>query len=164
MKPFFSGKTHSNSKITLLEGIGIIKNPAAGADEIFNNFFSDAVKDLDIDRGMHVDCMVIADQPGEKSTEMYKTDPGIWRINHEGYFQNNVSFLPISELSTHSVINNIDSSKACQNDNIPAKVLKEKVDICTIVLSSDINNCILNRIFLINLKYADTTPIFKKSD
>ena len=38
----------------------------------------------------------------------------------------------------------------------------DNADIFTTILSSDINNCILNGIFPSNLKHADITPIFKK--
>ena len=38
------------------------------------------------------------------------------------------------------------------------------MDICTVFLSSDINKCIYNGIFPNNLKHADITPTFKKSE
>ena len=38
------------------------------------------------------------------------------------------------------------------------------MDICTIVLSSDINKCIYNGIFPNYLKHADITPTFKKNE
>ena len=56
----------------------------------------------------------------------------------------------------------MDSSKAYQSNNIPPKVLKDNTDICITILSSDINNCILNGVFPSNLKYADITPVFKQ--
>ena len=67
----------------------------------------------------------------------------------------------ISESSIHSIIINIDSSKAYQNDNIPPQILKDNVDICKMVLSSDVKKCIYNGIFPNNLKHADITPTFK---
>ena len=62
------------------------------------------------------------------------------------------------------MINNIDSSKAYQKNNIPPKVLKDSGDICDIVLSSDMNLCISNGKFPNNLKNADITHTFKKGD
>ena len=93
---------------------------------------------------------------------MYKNHPNILKIHEEEILQDSFSFLPISETRIHSLISNIDSSKAYQSNNIPPKVLKDNADIFTTILSSDINNCILNGIFPSNLKYADITPIFKK--
>ena len=140
----------------------IISNPSTSA-EIFDNFFCDTVKDLDIDRSKHINRMVNTDDPVQKYIEMYKNHPNILRIHEEGILQDSFSFLPISGTCIHSVISNIDSSKAYQSNNIPPKVLKDNVDIFITVLSSDINNCILNGIFPSNLKYADITPHFQKA-
>ena len=160
VKPFFSDKTPSNDKITL-SGNEIISSPSNCA-EILNNFFCDADRDLDIDRSMHINRIVNADDPVQKYIEMYKNHPSILEIQEEGILRESFSFLPVSETLIHSVISNIDSSKAYQSNNIPSKVLKDNTDIFITVLSSDINNCIFNGIFSSNLKYADITPIFKK--
>ena len=53
-KPFLPN-TPSNNKITLSEGSEIISNPSTCA-EILNNLYCDTVKDLDIDRSMHIHC------------------------------------------------------------------------------------------------------------
>ena len=145
----------------LSEGNEIISNPATCA-EIFNNFFIDVIENLDIDRTLPIDCMVNSDDPVEKAIKRYQNHPSILRIFQEGYTENNFSFEHISELNIHSVINNIDSSKAYQKENIPPQILQDNVDICAIAISSDINKCILNGIFPNNLKHADITPTFKK--
>ena len=77
MHPFFLVKTRSISKIMLSECEEIITDPAT-CSEMFNNFFSDAVEDLDIDRGMHVDYSV--NNPVDKVIEMYKNLLSILRI------------------------------------------------------------------------------------
>ena len=53
VKPFFSDKTPTNSRFILSEGDEFTSNPAKCA-EIFNNYFSDSVIDLDVDRSLHV--------------------------------------------------------------------------------------------------------------
>ena len=58
----------------------------------------------------------------------------------------------------------MDSSKTYKKDNIPPKLLKANGDICSIIIIPDLNRCIANGTFPINLKYADITPIFKKND
>ena len=163
VKPFFSDKTPRNSKIILSEGNEIISNPETSA-EIFNNFFSDAVEDLDIDRALHIDDMVNSDDPVENAINKFKNHPSILRIFQEGYPEYSFSFEFISESRIHSIIINIDSSKAYQNDNIPPQILKDNVDICKMALSSDVNKCIYNGIFPNNLKHADITPTIKKID
>ena len=86
VKPFFSDKTPTNNKITLSEGNEIISNPSTCA-EIFNNFFSDAVKDLDIDRSKHVSREVNAEDTVQKYIEMYKNHPSILKIHEERILQ-----------------------------------------------------------------------------
>ena len=83
VKPFFSDKTPRNSKIIVSEGNEIISNLATCAD-IFDNFFSDAVEDLDID---------------ENAVKKFKNHPSILRIFQEGYPKNSFSFEFISESS-----------------------------------------------------------------
>ena len=163
VKPFFSDKTPRNSKILLSEGNEIISNPTTCA-EIFNNFFSDAVDDLEIDISLHIECTVNSDDPVEKAIEMFNNHPSILRINQEGYSRNSFNFEPKSESSIYDIISNIDSAKAYQKDNIPPQILKDNVDICSYVLFSDVNKCIYNGVFPNNLKHADITPTFKKTE
>ena len=61
-------------------------------------------------------------------------------------------------------IKNMDSSKAFQINNIPPKILKQNNDICSGVLSVNLNRCIAKGIFPDNLKSADITPTFKEGD
>ena len=150
-----------NRNITLLEGEKIISSPVKCA-EIMNHFFSDAVDELDIDRNVHVDYVTNINNPVEKAIGTFKNHPSIFNIKELGYSQNNSSFHPISELSIHNAINNIDSTKAYQQDSIPPEVLKVTSDICCIVLNSDMNECIFDGKFPNNLKKADTTLTLKR--
>ena len=163
VKPFFSDKTPSNGNIMLSEGNEIIRNPSICA-EIFNNFFIDSIENLGIDRNLHINCTNNFNDPIEKAIKKFKNHPSILRILQEGYSDNNFSFNPICESNMQNIINNIDSSKSYQKENIPPKILKDNVDICTMVLSSDFNKCIYNGTFPDNLKHADITPTFKKSE
>ena len=74
VKLFFSDKTLTNNSITLLEGKEIISSPSKCA-EIMNNFFSNAVFELDIDRTLYVDYETNANTPVEKAIEMFKKHP-----------------------------------------------------------------------------------------
>ena len=161
VKPFFTDKTPRNSKIILSEGNEIISNPTT-CGEIFNNFFSDAVEELDTDRALHIDDMVNSDDPVENAINKFKNHLSIHRIFQKGYPENSFSFEFISESSIHSTIIDIDSSKAYQNDNIPPQIFKDNVDICKMALSSDVNKCIYNGIVPNNLKHADIALTFKK--
>ena len=61
-----------NSNIILSEGNEIISNPEICA-EIFNNFFSDAVDDLDIDRTLDIDGMANSDDPCKRLLNLLKS-------------------------------------------------------------------------------------------
>ena len=97
-------------------------------------------------------------------TVLIPMTPSIIRILQEGYSDNNFSFDLISDLDIQNVINKIDSSKAYQKGNIPPQIIKINADICSMTLVYDINKCINNGVFPDNLKHADITPTFKKTN
>ena len=162
INPFFSDKSQSYNNITLVENNEIISDPVKCA-EIMNNFFSDSVMELNIDRELHTN-VTDATDPVTRSVEKYKNHPSIIKLNSEDFSNSSFAFQPISESSTLKVILDMDSSKTYQKDNIPPKLLKANGDICSIIITPDVNRCIANGKFPINLKNADITPIFKKSD
>ena len=65
---------------------------------------------------------------------------------------NSFSFNSVPENAVTNVINNIDSSKAYQKDNIPSSILKANVDFIANVPHNDINMNIENGSFSVNLK------------
>ena len=62
------------------------------------------------------------------------------------------------------LIQSVDPTKAFQKDDIPPNILKANEDIYSIVLTSDINRCIVKGTFPNNFKNVDITPIFKNDD
>ena len=147
----------------LSEDDDIIRKPTKCA-EIFNKYFISAIESLEIDRTLYTNNKVYDNDPVELARKKYKNHPSIIKIHQEGDLNNNFSFTPISQQDIHDIINNIDSSKAYQKENIPPKILKDNIDICAMTLIFDVNKCLKNGIFRDNLKYADITPIFKKDE
>ena len=137
LKPFFSDETPTNSRFTLSEGDEFTSNPAKCA-EIFNNYFSDSVIDLDVDRSLHVCYIAKCSIPSRE----YIYHPSILKINKLEFANSCFSFQHISEKHIQNIVNNLDSSKAYQKDNIPPKLLQMSSDICPAVLYDDINRCI----------------------
>ena len=83
IKPFFSDKSQSFNNITLVENNKIISDPEKCA-EIMNNFFSDSVMELDIDRELHTN-VTNATDPVTRSVEKYKNHPSIIKSNSEDF-------------------------------------------------------------------------------
>ena len=115
-----------------------------------------------IDHDLHVNKGINLTDPVRNIIEKFQEHPSIVSINQKMFMPNSFSFKSVSENDIICVINNIDSSKAYQKDNIPPSILKANVDIIAKVLHNDINLNIENGSFPVNLKNADVTPIFKK--
>ena len=149
VKPFFSDKTPPNSKITLIEANEIISDSTECA-EILNNFFSDAAINLGVDRELFTNASYASD-PITMAIEKYNNHPSIMKLNQEGFPSSYFSFEYISENDMLMVIQNLDSSKAYQKDNIPSKLLKKNKDIFSKLLTNNVCRCINNGLFPNNL-------------
>ena len=137
----------------------MITEPAACV-EMFNNYFSDAVAKLDIDRNLLIISVTNSDHPVDRAIEMYKSHPSILKIKQLSYPCDNFFSREISASSVSKSIENLDSSKEYQKDKTPPKILKASNDISALVLYSGINRCVSEGRFPNNLKSADLTPTF----
>ena len=54
------------------------------------------------------------------------------------------NFNLVSEKDMMHLIQEVDSTKVFQKNDIPPKMLKANGDVCSIVLTADINRCIVN--------------------
>ena len=127
-KALFFDKTPINNNITLLEEEEIVTDNTACA-EILNIFFSNLIENLAIDRGLYVNNAAKIDDPIDNIIETFKNHPSIFSMNQKGYTLKSFSFKIVSEDDVYEVINNLDSTKAYQSNNIPHKILKENADI-----------------------------------
>ena len=108
---FFSNKTPRNSNSN-----EISSNPETCA-EIFNNFFSDAVEDLDIDRALRMAwfILMILLKGLLRVSKIIRVFLGFYK-KVLGNFSS--SFDPISKSSIHNVINNLESSMWCSGYHV----------------------------------------------
>ena len=60
------------------------------------------------------------------------------------------------------IINNLDTSKATQQGNIPTKIRKDNKDLFSYFISANFNNAVNKGVFPNELKQADIKPIYKK--
>ena len=93
---------------------------SAKCAEILNNFFSDAAINLEIDRTLHT-LVSNASDPVTIAIERCKNHPSIIKLNQECFPKFSFDFQHIFETDILVVIENLDSSKAFQKDNIPPK-------------------------------------------
>ena len=138
IKPFFSEKGSTHNKITLVEQ-GLILDKNDNAAEVLNKFFINVVSNLNIpkyhDKSVNIDYI---EDPIARSIEQYKNHPSIVAIKSKStnkYFK----FNSISKAEIEKEILNLDSSKACQDSDIPTKVIKSNSDLFTDALCSKFN-------------------------
>ena len=80
-----------------------------------------------------------ASDPVIIAIEKDKNHPSIIKLNDECFPKFSFDFQYIFETDMLVVIENLDSSKAFQKDNIPPKFLKDNKDICSTFLTNDVN-------------------------
>ena len=61
-------------------------------------------------------------------------------------------------------IHNLDNKKACQESDIPVKIIKDDIDIFSKFIFYNFSNSIFDATFPSELKNADVIPVFKKKD
>ena len=170
VKPLFSEQAVSTDNFTLIENNAIV-NDDVMISEIFNDFFSNAVKNLNIESyetfsfDEYFLCDTVADDdPILRALKKYKNHASILKIKEFIPENECFSFQPVDLLSIITEISHLNESKASPLDSIPAKILKENFDILAPKILLDFNSSIETGTFPNNPKLADITPIFKDSD
>ena len=102
--------------------------------------------------------------PISKSIIKYKNHPSIVKINDYIIIDSYFNFIPVLIEDLTEVVSHMGINKASQTNNIPPKILKENVDICSYFFLTNVNNCILEAEFPDNLKLAEIFSSFKKGD
>ena len=77
-------------------------------------------------------------------------------------FNSRFSFRKTNSDEVSKIIDNLNTKKACQNSDIPAKITKPNKDIIASLISENFNSCIDNGEFGNGLKHADIVPVHKK--
>ena len=164
VKPAFSDKNVSTDHITLIENEQIICDDDEVA-KIFNNFFVNAVKTLNItmDPNFISDTSNIQD-PVLMAVEKYQNHPSILKIKEVHGETNHFSFAFITIEDIYNEITSVNCSKSSPLSSIPAKLLKENIDYLSPILYNNFNNSIFNCSFPDKLKLADVIPSHKKGN
>ena len=164
VKPFFPSKGQTGDKITLVDNNEIISNEG-DISEKFNYFVINAVKSLDIVENTDL----LSNTDGitddiEIILKKYQFHLGVLEIKKNINRKNTFSFKQTNLSELENELKSLNAKKSNTFKNIPTKILKENIDICSSILLRIINNEIQESHFPDELKLADVTPIFKKND
>ena len=72
------------------------------------------------------------------------------------------SFKEITKSEINLEILNLDSSKACQESDLPTKIIKANSDIFTEVIHKELSRSLEIGNFPCTMKLANVTPVYKK--
>ena len=159
----------STDKIILIENNLIVSEDQKVA-EIFNTFFSNAVKNLNIDYYEHFsfdEYFLCKDTENEdpilRAIQKYEKHPSILKIREITPGDACFSFKSTDLKSVIKEIANLNESKCTPMESIPSKILKDNYDVIAPKIVIDFNSSIQSGIFPQNQKLADISPIFKNN-
>ena len=101
------------------------------------------------------------EDPVVQVIEQCKNHPSILFINAK-FKGKQFSFQPFSKSETKKGILNLDNSKACQESDMPTKVIKVNSDIFADILYEVYNRSLEVGTFPSSMKLANVTPVYKK--
>ena len=164
VKPLFSSKVTTSQNITLIENNVIVDDDKL-VSEIFNDFFSNVVTNLNIE---HITGLsnnnIIENDPVLIAISKYDKHPSVLKIKEANGGTEHFSFLPTNLDSVNKEILALNRSKATTKDSIPTKIIKEYYDILGPKIVIDFNSSVTLGTFPNNQKLADVSPIFKAVD
>ena len=132
----------------------------------FNNFFSNIVNKLGIEHVPDDESNLSnIDDPILKAIAKYENHPSILRIkNYMKKKDLNFSFEFVDKPKISKEINKLDGKKACQEHDIPVKLIKSNKDLFSHFIYHNFNNSLFSSNFPSNLKAADILPTHKRKD
>ena len=141
MNPLVSEKSYSKESISLINNDGLITKNTDLA-KTFNISFSSIIKKLDIEHVPNDESNLRnVEDPILKAIAKYENHPGILRIKNymkekDLYFS--YGFVDKPKISKE--INKVDDKKACQEHDIPVKLMKSKKDLFSHFIYHNFNN------------------------
>ena len=152
--------------MTLIDNEEIIMGDYNTA-KVLNTFFSNIVSNLNI--AEYSNCEPLANNisdPILKCVVKYRNHPSILAIGEvcKKHPRRPFSFSKINREEILEEILKLETSKACQDTDIPTKIIKENADIFADILLARFNDSVEKSNFPSFLKKANITPVFKKGD
>ena len=155
ISPFMTNKHNkSGDNIILKEGDNTIVDNNEVC-EIFNDYFANIASSIGFEDAI---------TSVEDAIHKHDSHPSVIKIKESLAGSTKFTFEAVSSEKINQKLMNIDIKKATGCDNIPGKILRLSHNELTTPLTSLINNCMKCGIFPENMKLADVSPIYKKSD
>ena len=120
---------------------------------IFNNQVSEVIFSLKIPNLINSSAVNsnAVSNPLSIATKLFDQHPSIINIKKKK-FDSILNFKKTSSTEVEKVINNLSIIKACQNDDIPTKVIEMNKDIFAGFVAKDFNKCVDKGVFPDELK------------
>ena len=164
VSPLFSNKIKSKEKIALVENAEIVTEDSKLV-KIFNDFFSTVVDKLNIAINDDHILETSSSDPVWASIGRFSKHPSIFNIKKRmGNISPKFKFQYVDQNHISKEIQNLNSKKAMQQNDIPVTLLKENNDSFSYVIYHNFNNSIYEDCFPYILKTADLTPVYKKEE
>ena len=145
VKPSFTDKTLKDERITLVENNKVVSDESKLV-EIFSKYFRNIVQNLGIDDLTNTS----SDNdpvPTRQAIEKYQNHPSTKVIRENIDTTNNFSFDLINPECISKIINNLDTSKATQQGDIPTKIIKDNKDLFPYFISASFNSAVKKGVF-----------------
>ena len=164
VKPLFSDKQKSFQRdIILVENEKITSNKQEVAEKL-NNFFIEAVENLDIESYLPENINNFSNGNLQYIIDSYANHPSIIKIKENMSKDCNFSFQNVSPQHFENAILQLDIRKSSPDNDIPSKILIKTYDIVSEHLSKFYNIAKTNYQYPTSLKVAQVVPIHKKDD
>ena len=161
VKPYLPDKSVKCDKINLSENGELLKSESETA-EVFNNFFSNIVKNLKIPEYKNLNRNIEnVKDPVFRAILKYKNYSSIIAIKEKSKNEK-FSFHEVNNEKIEREIMRLNKNKASQKSDIPIRIIKDNVDIFADFLCETVNCTIKTSNFPSCLKLANITPLHKK--
>ena len=155
ISPFMTNKHCKNGSNIILRENDTTVVDSNTVCEIFNEYFATIASSIGFD-----------DDIDDVNSAILKhsAHPSIVKIKEEYSEHDTFSFHPVAPEDINRKLRTINVKKSTGCDNIPGKLLRLAHKELTMPLTSLINNCMKCNVFPGNMKLAEVSPIYKKSD
>ena len=131
----------------------------------FNDFFSNIVKNLKIPEYQCENdlCSILSNHHALQAIMKYRNHPSINIISHFSQRYSSFYFSQVEKNTVLKEIRRLSSKKAVQETDIPVKILKN-ADFFAEHICRQFNEAICSSKFPATFKFANVTPVFKKTN